>query len=219
MYIVQELWHLLDLCSKIMDLPWFPAHFPEEHSYPKIYHFRHTHKWWMVFVFSYHWFTHCSPLIFTVSSPLYFGGLHLLKQIFLSMFLQNSTGISFLMKCNFYQFISIFFKVFFQYAEKNFMYDFIYYSVGFWDALTQILICILQSSYVFLIIIFDLAKVLWNCTKVTCRCIYTLTAHSLGFIAVKSCVIVIKSCWYLTWSEIYPILYVLYVKDFTSSSR
>ena len=69
----------------------------------------------------------------------------------------------------------------------------------------QNLICILQLNYVFLIIIFDLAWVLWNFTKVTCRCFYTHIAHSLGFIAFKSCVLVINGCWYLTWSEIYHI--------------
>ena len=76
----------LDLCSKITVLPKFSSHFLEAPSY--LQSLPCTTNTWIVNVFcaSCHWFTWCSPLIFTVCSPLYFGGLDFFKQIFRSCF-------------------------------------------------------------------------------------------------------------------------------------
>ena len=67
------------------------------------------------------------------------------------------------------------------------------------------LICILQLNKVVLIIILEMVWVLGYRTVVTCRCFQKLSALSLSFIAVSSYVVVMKSCGYLRWFEIYPI--------------
>ena len=68
------------------------------------------------------------------------------------------------------------------------------------------LICILQFNKVVLIIILEMVWVLGYRTVVTCRCFQKLSALSLSFIAVSSYVVVMKSCGYLRWFEIYPVL-------------
>ena len=67
------------------------------------------------------------------------------------------------------------------------------------------LICILQFNKVVLIIILEMVWVLGYRTVVTCRCFQKLSALSLSFIAVSSYVVVMKSCGYLRWFEIYPV--------------
>ena len=67
------------------------------------------------------------------------------------------------------------------------------------------LICILQLNKVVVIIMLELAWVLGNRTLVTCGCFQKLSALSLSFFAVSSCVVVNKSCGCLGWFEIYPI--------------
>ena len=131
-----------------------------------------------------------------------FWGAEFLRQIFLFMSLQDFTVLSFLWNLIFINFFRYSFKIYFSMHSKT--------PCMILSIIVKVLemlwpkICILQLSYVFLIIIFDLAWVLWDFTIVTCTCFYTLTPHSHSFIGVKSCIIVIKSCCYLTWPKIYP---------------
>ena len=79
------------------------------------------------------------------------------------MFLQISTGIIFLMKCHFYNFFFNIVLKFISVTEQNFLFDFIYYIIGFEDAFTQNLICILQFSTFFILFLLSLKIVKCFC--------------------------------------------------------
>ena len=69
------------------------------------------------------------------------------------------------------------------------------------------LIYILQFCKVFLIIIFDSAWLFSNLAIITWRCLSTIRAHLLGFIAISSSIVVTKCSIDLRWFEIYDLFF------------